>query len=119
MSILKEIAARAAAILTTGEVAAATLDLTKTNGMVSVDYDFTIGSLTNVVLRWYVSADGTTWVPIEDSAGNVSKTVTATATRAVIFDCSGWKNFRASAQGTGTVTSSTLTLKYRYRVRGR
>jgi hypothetical protein len=56
---------------------------------------------------------------VEDFAGAVSKTLTATAARALVIDCAGWKNFRVSAQGTGTVTSSSLTLNYRYRVHGR
>lgn len=119
MNYNKEVVARVAAILTTSEVAAATLDLNKTSGKVSVEFDFTVGSLTNVILRWYVSKDGSTWVPVEDFAGAVSKTLTATAARALVIDCAGWKNFRVSAQGTGTVTSSSLTLNYRYRVHGR
>jgi len=116
----KVVAARAAAILTTAEVAAATLDLNETYaGRVSVDINFTLGSLTNVVLRYYVSMDGTNWTPVETDGGDgVSHTLTATTTKAVPVQAGGWKFFKTSAQGTGTVTSSSLTLNYRYLRRG-
>lgn len=117
----KSLAARAAAILTTGEVAATAMDLNEAwGGNVNVQLDFTIGSLTNVIVKFYVSMDGTTYVPIAAPTGAVmTETVTATATRAyAVGNLAGWKFFRATLTGTGTVTSSSATLTYRYLRRG-
>jgi len=116
----KAIAARAAAILTTGEVAAERIDLNVTwGGKVSVFLDFTLGSLTNVIIRHYVSMDGTTYYPLAIGSAVITETITASATRAYsVGDLGGWKFYRASLQGTGTVTSSTATLVYRYLRRG-
>lgn len=110
---------RAAAILTTGEVAGASLILNEAWGSeLMVDLDFTLGSLTNVVLRFYASMDGTTWVPITDAGAAVSQTLTATATKGIHIKAPGYRYFRMSAQGTGTVTSSSLAFTYRYLRRG-
>lgn len=108
--------ARAAAILTTGEVAASALDLNETWAAgLTADWSFTIGSLTNVILRFYVSADGSTWVPLLGPTGAaLTQTLTATGTGSVPVEARGWKFFRVTAQGTGTVTSSSLTVNYRY-----
>jgi hypothetical protein len=116
----KVLAARAAAILTTGEVAATALDLNEAWGShVTVQLDFTIGSLTNVIVRFYASMDGTTYVPIAAASALMTETVTATATRIYAPPALvGWKFFRATLQGTGTVTSSSATLNYRYLRRG-
>lgn len=116
----KKFTARAAAILTTGEVAGATFDLNESfNSGVTVDLDFTIGSLTNCIVRFYVSMDGTTFVPIAAAGAVVTETITATATRAYTFaSLAGWKSFRATVQGTGTTTSSSATILYRYLRRG-
>lgn len=117
----KSLAARAAAILTTGEVAGATLDLNEAWGShVTYQLDFTLGSLTNVIVRFYVSMDGTTWVPVAGPTGALmTETITATATRAyTVNHLAGWKYFRATLQGTGTVTSSSATGTYRYLRRG-
>lgn len=117
----KQLAARAAAILTTGEVAATALDLNESWGSrVSVFLDFTLGSLTNVIVRFYASMDGTNYYAITADTGAVmTETITATATRAYCpQNLVGWKWFRASVQGTGTVTSSSATLTYRYLRRG-
>lgn len=111
---------RAAAILTTGEVAASSLDLNDAwASKVCIDADFTLGSLTNVILRFYVSLDGTTFVPYFAHTGAViTQTLTATARNAYVVEAPGWKFLRVSAQGTGTVTSSSLTLTARYLRRG-
>lgn len=117
----KVFSARAAAILTTAEVAAAALDLNETWGdHVSVQLDFTLGSLTNVIVRFYASMDGVNYYPIASGTGALStETITATATRCyAIPQPMGWKFFRASLQGTGTVTSSSAALSYRYLRRG-
>lgn len=119
----RSLAARAAAILTTGEVAATALDLNEAWAeSVSVHADFTIGSLTNVVLRFYASMDGTTYYQIfAGSSVLVAQVATLTATASIAIPLPqllGWKFFRATAQGTGTVTSSSLALTYRYARRG-
>lgn len=107
---------RAAAILTTGEVAGTALDLSSAKDHnVSVTADFTLGSLTNVILRFYASMDGSVYDLIYIGSVAASLTLTATDTVTVTMPAiAGYKFFRASAQGTGTVTSSSLTLTYRY-----
>lgn len=120
MGMSKSMVARQAAILTTGEVAASRLDLDKTAGAeLSLQLDFTLGSLTNVILKGYVSMDGSTWYEHRAPTGAaITQTLTANATIAIPVVAKGWKFFRASVQGTGTVTSSSATLRYRYRRRG-
>lgn len=117
----KSFVGRSAAILTTGEVAGNAFDLNNAWGSaVTVDLSFTIGSLTNVIVRFYVSMDGTTYDPIAVNGGTLlSETLTASAERCYVLpSLAGWKFFRASAQGTGTVTSSTCNYSYRYLNRG-
>jgi hypothetical protein len=116
----KVLAARASAVLTTGEVAATRLDLNETfNSRVTVSIDFTVGSLTNCTFRYFVSMDGTTYYPIETTGGGVvSHVLTADGTKVVTIDAPGWKWFRVSAQGSGTVTNSLAALSYRYLQRG-
>ncbi len=112
---------RAAAILTTGEVAGAAFDLNNAWGStVTVDLGFTLGSLTNVVVRFYVSVDGVTYDPIAVNGGTLlTETLTASAERCYVLPALvGWKWFRASLQGTGTATSSTANYNYRYLKRG-
>lgn len=117
----KALVARAAAILTTAEVAGSVLDLNESFGsLITVQLDFTLGSLTNVTLRFYVSMDGTNFYPVTaDTGALMTEVVTATATRCYSpSNLAGWKYFRASIQGSGTVTSSSATLTYRYLRRG-
>lgn len=111
---------RSAAILTTGEVAGATFDLNNAWGsQVTVDLSFTLGSLTNVVVRFYASMDGTTFDPISIGATVLTETLTASTERCYVVPAlPGWKNFRVSLQGTGTTTSSTANFTYRYLRRG-
>ena len=111
---------RAAAVLTTAEVAGTSLDLNTTYAStVTVDVDFTLGSLTNVILRFYASMDGVTWKQVVSGGTVLTETLTASATQAFAMPhLSGWKFFRASAQGTGTVTSSSCDFTYRYLVQG-
>lgn len=111
--------ARAAAILTTGEVAAAAVQLQNTHGAeVSVAIDFTLGSLTNCTFRFYGSVDGTNWdrLFVGGTASNV--VLTASDDIAVLLSAPGYKFFRASAQGSGTTTSSSATITYRWLRRG-
>lgn len=117
----KQLAARAAAILTTAEVAATALDLNKSYGSnVTASLDFTIGSLTNVTVRHYVSIDGTTYYPIVVDGGTVmSEVLTASSTRAYVMpSLAGWKYYRMTLQGSGTATSSTASITYRYLAAG-
>lgn len=108
--------ARAAAILTTAEVAATALDINSAwGGQLNVQLDFTIGSLTNVTVRHYVSIDGVTYYPLASGTAVFSEVITASATRAYCMDVlGGWKFYRATLQGNGTVTSSSATVTYRY-----
>jgi hypothetical protein len=112
----RTVAGRAAAILTTGEVAGATLDLSDAwAGHVAVDLDFTLGSLTNVIVRFYGSEDGSTWKPIANGSVLMTETLTATATRLYLVPAlAGVKYFRASVQGTGVVTSSSCAFSYKH-----
>jgi len=112
--------ARASAVLTTGEVAAAKFDLNEAfDSQVSVQVDFTLGMLTNVTLRGYVSMDGTTWYNLSSILGGAtSAALTADAAIGYVFRAPGWKWFRLTAQGSGTVTNSLLALTYRWLRRG-
>jgi hypothetical protein len=111
---------RVAAILTTAEVAGSALPLDNVHdSQLSVDLSFTIGSLTNVIVRFYASADGTTYDPINVNGLTLSETLTASAEKCYIMPpLGGWKWFRVSLQGTGTATSSTADFTYRWLRRG-
>ena len=106
---------RASAVLTTGEVAGASLLLDNVwGGQVVSQFNFTLGMLTNVIVKAYVSMDNVTFFPLTDDDGTpFTQTITATDTRAVINHCSGWKYFRLSVTGTGTVTNSLCDFTYR------
>lgn len=115
--------ARASSVLTTGEVAATSLDLNEImpGSCVLLDVNFTLGSLTNVILKAYVSTDGVTFVPLREGPAALVATVTLTASDAFGWSLrvpSGYKYFRTSATGTGTVTGSLLATSYRYVKRG-
>lgn len=119
----KSLAARASAVLTTGEVAATRIDLNECwGGIVTVQADFTIGMLTNVILKFYASMDGTNYYAIQANvAAAAAEVATLTASGTPVFampSLAGWKFFRVTAQGTGTVTNSLLALTYRYLRRG-
>lgn len=116
----RSLVARAAAILTASEVAATRLDVNEARGTaLNVQVDFTLGSLTNVVIKFYVSMDGTNWYEYRAGTGaSITQTLTANTVMSVPIDATGWKFFRASAQGTGTVAGSSCALTYRYVRRG-
>jgi len=107
---------RASAVLTTGEVAGAAVDLHRVKDkLITVDVSFTIGMLTNVILYFYGSMDGTTYDIIRDGIIPVTETLTASTETLYVVQCPpGVKFFRVSAKGTGTVTSSLLDYTYRY-----
>jgi hypothetical protein len=112
--------ARAAAILTTGEVAGTSFDLNEAHDSeVDVQLDFTVGSLTNGIFRFYVSVDGTNWYThFGPSAAALTQTLTANGALSIPVSGKGWKFLRVSVQGTGTVTSSSATVTVRYLRRG-
>lgn len=116
----KAFAVRAAAILTAGEVAGTSFDLNNAhNGQVCAQLDFTIGSLTNGIFRFYGSMDGTNFYSLYGSTGAaVTQTLTASSTISIPLHAQGWKFLRVSVQGTGTVTSSSATVTLRYLRRG-
>ena len=107
---------RASAVLTTSEVSGTALLLDNVwGGDVVTQFSFTLGMLTNVTLRAYVSMDNSTWFQLADDDGTVwSQIPTADRTGAVIHHCAGWKYFKMSAQGSGTVTNSLLDFTHRF-----
>lgn len=107
---------RASAVLTTGEVSGASLLLDNVwGGEVTTQFSFTLGMLTDVTLRAYVSMDASTWFALADDDGSAwSQVPTATRTGAVVHHCAGWKYFKLTAQGSGTVTNSLLDFTHRF-----
>lgn len=104
---------RSAAILTGSAVASSTVRIPATaDQRIMVYADFTIGSLTNVIITPQVSYDGTNWFNLTSPG---ALTATATGKYAIPCNCQGAKLFRVTAQGTGTVTSSSLKLEVGWR----
>lgn len=107
---------RAAAVLTNAAVASNVVPVNQTlNGRIQVYCNFTLGSLTNVIINPQVSEDGTNWYDVTDPG---SLTITATGKKAFTIDASGAKQFRVQATGTGTVTSSSLAIDFGYQIAG-
>jgi hypothetical protein len=105
---------RAAAILTNAAVASSSISLPATNDQsIMLFCDFTVGSLTNVIITPQVSYDGTNWFDMTDPG---ALTLTATGKKSIPLRCQGAKMFRATATGTGTVTSSSLQLDVGLRI---
>jgi hypothetical protein len=110
---------RAAAILTNSEVKSSSFDINQADSAgVELQFAFTLGSLTNGLFKFYVSDDGSTWIPHEDGAGALLRTFTANAAQTVAIYAPGWKFLCVGVTGTGTVTSSTATITARYLRRG-
>jgi len=120
MDYTKKQAARAAAILTNGEVAASAFLTEKSdNGAVTVELNFTIGSLTNVIVKFYGSADGTNYYAVNEPYVGLTETLTASVNKFYTFPAlPGLKRFRVSLTGTGTLTNSTATVNYYHFQRG-
>lgn len=115
----REFTVRAAAIMTTSEVAGTSFDLNSAaDALITVDHRFTVGSADSGTFRYYVSMDASTWVPCESLNGDVSYAPTANATKCATFLLPGWKWFRVSVQGAGTMTSSSATVSVRYHRKG-
>ncbi len=111
---------RAAVITTNAEVAGTSVDINESfGGRLSVQIDFTLGSLTNGIFKFYVSQDGTTFYTLMGTNGaSLTQTLTATSTISVPVEAYGWKYLRVSVTGTGTVTSSSAAVTARYQRRG-
>ncbi len=117
MATLSSSVGRAAAILTTGEVNATTIDLQTVtmDCAVTVEFLFTLGSLTNGIIRFYGSADNVTYYPIYIGVTAMTETLTADGNRLYVMPkLAGVRYLRPSVQGTGTVTSSSAAITYRY-----
>lgn len=116
----KVFAVRAAAILTNGEVNGSSFDINEAfNGQVCAQIDFTKGSLTNGIFKFYVSADAVTFYPLLGTTGaTLTQTLTASDTMSIPLQAGGWKFLRISVTGTGTVTSSSAAVSLRYLRRG-
>ncbi len=116
----RQVVGRASAVLTTAEVAGAALNLGQVKDKIlSVDTSFTIGSLTNVILTFYASFDGTNYDVITNGVTAMTETLTASAERCyIVGPLTGYKWFRVSATGTGTVTNSLCAITYRFEKRG-
>lgn len=112
----KSVAARASAVLTTGEVAASAFLLNKAKGgELCLEVLFTLGMLTSVDINHYVSMDGITYYPIQTvGAGAITHNYTADQNIVIRISAPGYRWYRASAKGNGTVTDSLLELNYRY-----
>ncbi len=116
MSTVASAVGRAAAILTNSEVKGTTLDLQNTaDGRVTVDLSFTIGSLTNMIVKFYGSADDVTWDQLAGPDGTLpGETLTASAERMYVLDVPGVRYFTVGVVGTDTLTSSSCAFVYRY-----
>lgn len=118
----RSLVGRAAAILTTGEVAGTTLNLLTSNiadMRLCVDISLAIGSLDNAAFRFYASVDGTNFDLIY--VGGTASTITLNADANIcvaIPPLVGYKYFRVSVQGTGTPTNSSAAFTYRWHRRG-
>jgi hypothetical protein len=113
---------RAAAILTTSEVAGTSLSLLNSSvhdAQLCVDISHTEGSLTSCTFRFYASMDGTNWDLIYIGGTATSITLEADGELCVSMpNLSGYKFFRASAHGNGTVTNSSAAFTYRWLRKG-
>jgi hypothetical protein len=116
MATVASSSGRAAAILTNLEVKGTTLDLqtTTADGRVTVDLSFTIGSLTNMIVVFYGSADDITWDPLHNGVALLTETLTATAERMYTISTAGIRYFTVGVTGTDTLTSSSCAFTYRY-----
>lgn len=106
---------RAAAILTNSEVKSTSLDMqTTADGRVTVDLSFTLGSLTNMIVIFYGSADDITFDPLSDGVIAATVTLTANTERMYTFSLPGIRYFAVGVTGTDTLTSSSCAITYRY-----
>lgn len=115
MSTVGSLVGRADAIPTNAEVFGADLDLhNAVNQEGTVDFAFTLGSLTNCILRFYAGPAAAPTNPLHLDGIKQEYTITATSSGSFAFRCPGSRYFRASVEGTGTVTDSSASFTYRY-----
>lgn len=109
---------RAAAILTNAYVAGTVLENTQKSNVMTINFDFTIGSLTDAQIKVEVSTDGVNYYHLQSDsisagvntlAGLVYK-LTADATGSTTPLTINTKYIKVSAIGTGTVTDSSLAI---------
>lgn len=109
-------AVRTAAILTNGYVAGTAIDVSGKNQL-TLFIDFTLGSLTNAILKIEFSPDGTNY--FQETFDSISVGVDTESAATHLFGATGTyvlnipvlaKTVRVSSIGTGTVTSSSLTI---------
>jgi ribosome-interacting GTPase 1 len=111
---------RASSVLTTSEVfyeLKGYEEMIMFSNQLSLDIDFTKGSLTNCLIKIYTKKEGGEWVTLPSlsiSAGVVTVNdlvITLTASTKFNFETPiNAKHIRIGVQGTGTVTSSLLAL---------
>jgi hypothetical protein len=92
------------------------LDIHRTlDGRVQVHASFTLGLLTNVVLKPQVLGPDSTWRDVTDPG---SLTLTASGDKAFLVPCAGCKQFRVLITSSGTVTSSDLSMWFGFQLAG-
>jgi hypothetical protein len=86
------------------------------DGIINVDVNFTLGSLTNATFTPQVSDDGVNWSTLTDP-GALGP---LTATGRFSFPCivKGRQFFRVAAASTGTPTSSSAAIAYTWQTQG-
>ncbi len=115
MATVASTTVRAAAILTTSEVRTTAFDMANTlDGGITIDMSFTKGSLDNVIMIVYGSADDVTYKPMYAGVTAMTETLTANGERLYVIKPSGVRYVKVGVQGTGTVTSSSCTIAIRY-----
>jgi len=115
---LKNNSIRAAAILTNAYVAGTILENCQKFNTLYINYDFTIGSLTNCQIKVEVSIDGTNYYELMsdsissgvDTLSSLVYLLNATKKGSTTPLAIATKYIKISAVGTGTVTSSSLKL---------
>lgn len=113
MAIQTSAVGRASAVLTTGEVFGADLDLRASlDGKVAVAFSFTIGSLTSATVNVYAGATANPTTPLVVNGVVQTESLTGSIDKTYVFDCAGARYFRISVTGVGTVTSSLCEYTY-------
>lgn len=114
----KSTTVRAAAILTNAYVAGTVLEDCQSFNSLVINYDFTVGSLTDCHFKIETSTDGTNYYPLMsdsisagvDTLAPLLYKITATGKGSTTPLTINTKYVKVSAIGTGTVTTSSLKL---------
>ena len=115
---IKNYTVRSAAILTNAYVAGEVIENSEKYNVMSIDFDFTKGLLTDAQIKVEVSIDGTNYYQLNsDSISSGTNTLsplvyklTTTGKGSTTPLTINTKYVKVSAIGTGTVTSSSLKL---------